>query len=142
MFTKFDALDDLAFVDLQEKDFAESDAVAQCETHAMELFKETMILDKLSGYKFPPGHTVFLRSMKSLLLSYLAPMHITLDLDNPTSSIDSLLEVTALALNESALQQLFVTSQLSNLKLSVKYGINDTYMYVKILSSLLTWKLV
>jgi hypothetical protein len=62
VFTKFDALDDLAFVALCEKGFAEDDAVAQCETHAMELFKETVILDKLSGTRFPPGHIAFLRS--------------------------------------------------------------------------------
>jgi hypothetical protein len=130
VFTKLDALDDLAFEDLCEKGISPKDAESQCEMHSMVLLKQKGILDKLSKSKFPPKHTVFLRSMKSLLLSYLAPMHITLDLDNPTSSIDSLLEVTASALNDGALQQLFVTSQLSNLKLSVRYSIADNYLYV------------
>src|SRR5882672_5443512 len=98
----------------------------------MELFKGTMILDKLSKSKFPPGHTVFLRSMKSLLLSYPVPIHFASDLDNLASSVDGLLEVTASTLDDRALQQLFVTSQLSNLKLSVRHSFEYIDMYAKI----------
>ena len=70
IFTKFDALDDIAFQDLLEKGASESDAVAQCETHKMELFNKTRILDKLFGSRFPPKHTAFLQGESLLFLSF------------------------------------------------------------------------
>ena len=129
VFTKFDALDDLTFEDLLEKGISPDEASAQCEMHAMELFKQTGIIDKLARTKFPPGHTAFLRSKNFLLLSSsTCTFHFISDLDIPTSSIGSLLEETTSALDNRALQQLFVTSQLSNMKLSIKYSIMDTNM--------------
>jgi hypothetical protein len=127
VFTKFDALDDIAYEDLLERGISPDEATAQCEMHAMELFKQAGILDKLSRTKFPPGHTAFLRSKNFLLQSSCTcTFHFISDLNNPTSSIGSLLEETTSALDNRALQQLFVTSQLSNMKLSIKYSITDT----------------
>jgi hypothetical protein len=52
------------------------------------------------------------------------------DMDNPKSDCNSLLEKTALALDDGALQQLFITAQMSNLKLCIEYGTKELIRFV------------
>ena len=68
IFTKFDALDDLAFQELVDNGASEEEAVAQTKTYSSELFEQTQILKKLSTSKYPPKDSAFLRGKRGLNL--------------------------------------------------------------------------
>ena len=64
IFTKFDALDDLAFQELVDSGVSEEEAVDQAKTYSSKLFERTGILEKLSISKYPPKDFAFLRGKK------------------------------------------------------------------------------
>ena len=68
IFTKFDALDDLAFQELVDSGVSEEEAVDQAKIYSSKLFERTQILKKLSTSKFPPKDSAFLRGKRDLNL--------------------------------------------------------------------------
>jgi len=66
IFTKFDALEDKAYGDLEEEGASEEDAVAQAPARAVADFEE-MYLPELYRREYPPRGHVYLRGDKCLL---------------------------------------------------------------------------
>ena len=68
IFTKFDALDDLAFQELVDNGVSEEEAVDQAKTYSLKLFEKTQVLEKLSSSKYPPKDSAFLRGKRDVSL--------------------------------------------------------------------------
>ncbi|KAG2137845.1 GTP-binding protein [Suillus bovinus] len=108
LFTKFDAFYDVAYAELKKKGKSLKDAEKLASKHADELFANGPQLEFLKNVRWPPKCHVCLPNM-----------------NNDDADCGPLMERTAgtLGTNE-VLEQLFVSTQQSNLELCVKYAVD------------------
>ncbi|KAG2114991.1 GTP-binding protein [Suillus cothurnatus] len=106
LFTKFDALYDVAFRQLREKGTSWKDAKELAPKHAEELFTNGPQLTFLKDVPWPPKCHVCLPNM-----------------DKNDAYCGLLIERTAGILDDEVLQQLFVSTQQINLELCMKYAV-------------------
>jgi len=104
IFTKFDALEDIAYAELRKEGVSREDAVLQTAARAVSDF-ESMYLSELYERKYPPKGHVYLR-----------------DLDKPETDCRELTDTVASVLDDDNLQQLFVSTQRNNLELCIKFA--------------------
>ncbi|KAG1873221.1 hypothetical protein F4604DRAFT_2012120 [Suillus subluteus] len=109
LFTKFDALYDVAYAGLKSKGASLKDAKEQAPKHAEESFAKGPQLKFINDVRWPPKCHVCLPNM-----------------DKNGADCGPLIERTAGTLDNEVLQQLFVSTQQINLDLSVKYAIQIT----------------
>jgi len=110
LFTKFDALLAVAMSNLPSGDrqLAREEKVAKAQILIDGIFEKANIWGHLSQLKYAPKYNI-----------RMAGMH------NSNEGCNMLLETTARALNEKALQMLFVTAQEINITLCIKYAVQD-----------------
>ncbi|KIK31912.1 hypothetical protein CY34DRAFT_102517 [Suillus luteus UH-Slu-Lm8-n1] len=109
LFTKFDALYDIEFAKLEEKGTSWKDAQELAPKHAEESFdngSQLKFLYHSKDIRRPPKCHVCLPNM-----------------DKDDADCGSLIERTAEILDNEVLQQLFVSTQQTNLELCMKYAI-------------------
>lgn len=126
IFTKFDALYDKAFDDLEKEGVAWVDAKKQAPRRAVINF-EAVYLDQLYERKYPPKDHVYLQGTVYLVLISSAVIHLirfsTADMNRPDANCHELTEKTAAVLDDDNLQLLFVSTQQNNSELCIKYAI-------------------
>ncbi|KAF8801440.1 hypothetical protein BYT27DRAFT_7198228 [Phlegmacium glaucopus] len=103
IFTKFDALEDVAYSKLIREGIPPSDAVNQTADRAVADF-EKEYLPIFHELDFPPKGHVYLR-----------------DMNKPQADCHQLVDTVAAVLNNTNLKRLFVSMQRNNLELSIKY---------------------
>jgi len=108
IFTKFDALEDKAYGDLEEEEFSHEKAVALAPARAVANF-ENQHLHDLYRRKYPPGGHVYLREM-----------------DKPETDCRELTQTVAAVLDDDNLKRLFVSTQQNNLELCIKLAVSRT----------------
>ena len=125
IFTKFDALEDVAYSKLTNEGIAPTDAVKQTADRAVADF-ETEYLPVFQKLAYPPKGYVYLRGNASILL----PMFMTtknyiqlLDMNKPKADCRQLVDTVAAVLDNTNLQRLFVSTQRNNLQICVKYAV-------------------
>ncbi|KAG1864502.1 hypothetical protein C8R48DRAFT_798196, partial [Suillus tomentosus] len=106
VFTKFDALYDVAYTQLKKEGKSRKDAQELAPKHAEETFPDGPQLKFLKGVKWPPKGHVCLPNMNE---------------DN--ADCGALIECTAATLNNEMLEQLFVSTQQTNLEICMRYAI-------------------
>ncbi|KAG2038266.1 era-like GTP-binding protein [Suillus americanus] len=106
LFTKFDALYDVEFSQLREKGISWKDAKNLAPKYAEESFTNGPQLRFFSDVRWPPKCHVCLPNM-----------------DKDDADCGSLIERTAGTLDNDVLQQLFVSTQQTNLELCMKYAV-------------------
>jgi len=116
IFTKFDALISKAFQALREKGMSRQDAKAQALTHAEKDFAKEY-LHLIYEKQYPPKGHLYLRDMNKL-----------------EAKCPELTAQTASVLDDSVLQQLFVTTQQNNLELCMEYAVKH-YIVPEVISS-------
>ncbi|OAX33752.1 hypothetical protein K503DRAFT_869355 [Rhizopogon vinicolor AM-OR11-026] len=112
VFTKFDALWDDAFGQLKESGSTRMDSKRMAPEKAKEIFTNMKIWDRLRETQYPPKDYV-----------YLAEMH------KDNTDCGPLLEGTASALGEEAMQMLLISTQRTNLALCIKYAVERSLMW-------------
>ncbi|PVG04899.1 hypothetical protein CPB86DRAFT_747085 [Serendipita vermifera] len=105
IFTKFDALDNKAFRALRNEGQTRQESKNQAPQRAISDFEKAH-LDLVYKQHHPPKGHVYLR-----------------DMNKEGADCSKLIEQTAMALDNEVLQRLFVSTQRTNLELSMKYGI-------------------
>ncbi|KAG2364927.1 era-like GTP-binding protein [Suillus spraguei] len=106
LFTKFDALYDIAYAELKSKGVSMKDAQALAPMHAEESFANGPQLNFLKNVRWPSKCHVCLPNM-----------------DKVDADCGSLIERTAGTLDNEVLKQLFVSTQQINLELCMKYAV-------------------
>ncbi|KAG1898833.1 GTP-binding protein [Suillus fuscotomentosus] len=106
LFTKFDALYDVAFKQLKKNGTPRKDATTLAPQHAEESFANGPQLQFLNNLPRPPKCHVCLP-----------------DMNKDSADCKPLIERTAETLDNEVLEQLFVSTQQSNLELCMKYAI-------------------
>ncbi|KAG1864492.1 hypothetical protein C8R48DRAFT_601922 [Suillus tomentosus] len=106
VFTKFDALYDIAYTQLKKEGKSRKDAQELAPKRAEETFPDGPQLKFLEGVRWPPKGYVCLPNMNK---------------DNADCA--ALIERTAGTLNDEVLEQLFVTTQQTNLEICMRYAI-------------------
>ncbi|KAG2072247.1 era-like GTP-binding protein [Suillus decipiens] len=106
LFTKFDALYDVAYAELKSMGKSIKDARALAPTHAEQSFANGPQLEFLKGVRWPPKCYVCLPNM-----------------DRDDADCGPLIERTAGTLDNDVLQQLFISTQETNLELCMKYAV-------------------
>ena len=124
MFTKFDALEDKAYGELEYEGVSHSDAVAQAPARAVANF-ENKYLHHLYRKRYPPKGHVYLRGNTLILPAFTAARvdGWISDLDKPETGCCELTQTVAAVLDNHSLQQLFVSTQRNNLELCIKYAV-------------------
>ncbi|KAG1752222.1 hypothetical protein EDB19DRAFT_1870682, partial [Suillus lakei] len=110
LFTKFDALYDVAFAQLREEGTSRKDAKGLAPKRAEESFANGPQLEFLENVQWPPKSHVCLPNM---------------NLDD--ADCGPLMERTAGTLDDEMLTQLFVSTQQTNLALCMKYAVERTF---------------
>ncbi|KAF8808200.1 GTP-binding protein [Phlegmacium glaucopus] len=105
IFTKFDALEDIAYGKLTKEGIPAKDAVKQTADRAVADF-EKEYLPIFQELDFPPKGHVYLR-----------------DMNKPGADCCRLVDTVAAVLNNTNLKQLFVSTQRNNLELCIKYAV-------------------
>ncbi|KAF8805967.1 era-like GTP-binding protein [Phlegmacium glaucopus] len=105
IFTKFDALEDVAYGKLTKEGILPADAVKQTADRAVTDF-EKEYLPIFHKLKFPPKGYVYLR---------------VLDMNKPKADCHRLADTVAAVLENTDLKRLFVSIQRNNLELSIRY---------------------
>ncbi|KAG1810344.1 GTP-binding protein [Suillus plorans] len=106
LFTKFDALYDIAFKQLKKSKIPPEDAATRAPKHAEESFANGPQLKRLKDLPPPPKCHVCLP-----------------DMNKDGADCSPLIERTAETLDNEVLEQLFVSTQQTNLELCMKYAI-------------------
>ncbi|KAG2751841.1 GTP-binding protein [Suillus brevipes Sb2] len=106
LFTKFDALYDVEFAKLRKKGTSWKDAKELAPKHAEDLFANGPQLQFLKDARRPPKCHICLPNM-----------------NKDDADCGSLIERTAGTLDNEVLQQLFVSTQRTNLDLCMKYAV-------------------
>ncbi|KAG1734540.1 hypothetical protein EDD22DRAFT_1045349 [Suillus occidentalis] len=109
LFTKFDALYDVEFAKLRKKGKSWKDAKELAPKHAEESFANGPQLQFLKDVRHPPKCHICLPNM-----------------NKDDADCGSLIERTAETLDSEVLQQLFVSTQQTNLDLCMKYAVEKT----------------
>ncbi|KAG1780615.1 hypothetical protein EV702DRAFT_731045 [Suillus placidus] len=112
LFTKFDALYDVAYAQLKSKGASMEEAEELAPKHAEESFAIGSQLKFLyhSKVRRPPKRHICLPNM-----------------DKDDADCGPLIECTAGTLDDEVLQQLFVSTQQTNLEICMKYAVERTY---------------
>ncbi|KDQ53136.1 hypothetical protein JAAARDRAFT_183441 [Jaapia argillacea MUCL 33604] len=105
IFTKFDAQIVKAVVELKSQGQDLKSAWKEAPQYALENFQQ-QYLNQLKKAKYPPKEWVCLQ-----------------DMDKPLNQCPELTEKTAAAINNTTLQQIFITTQANNLKLCISRAI-------------------
>ncbi|KAG1813438.1 hypothetical protein EV424DRAFT_1326547 [Suillus variegatus] len=106
LFTKFDALYDVAFTKLRKEGKSRKDAKELAPGHAEESFADGPQLKFLKEVRWPPKCHVCLPNM-----------------DKDGADCGILVEHTAGTLDNEVLQQLFVSTQQTNMEICMKYAV-------------------
>ncbi|KAG2335633.1 hypothetical protein BDR05DRAFT_1006609 [Suillus weaverae] len=106
LFTKFDALYDVAYAQLKSKGASMEEAKELAPKHAEESFANGPQLKFLKDVRWPPKCHVCLPNM-----------------DKDDADCGPLIERTAGIMNNAVLRQLFVSTQQTNLELCMKYAL-------------------
>ncbi|KAG1893497.1 uncharacterized protein F5891DRAFT_1258848 [Suillus fuscotomentosus] len=112
LFTKFDALYGVEFRKLMNTGTSRKDAKLQAPKCAEETFTDGPQLQFLKNVRWPPK--CHLRYTMIIVPS---------DMNKDDADCGALIEQTAAALDDEALQQLFVSTQQTNLEICMKYAI-------------------
>ncbi|KAF8800038.1 hypothetical protein BYT27DRAFT_7200510 [Phlegmacium glaucopus] len=107
IFTKFDALEDVAYGKLTKEGIPPADAVKQTADRAVADF-EKEYLPIFQELDFPPKGHVYLR-----------------DMNKPGADCRQLADTVAAVLNNTNLKRLFVSTQRNNLELCIKYALES-----------------
>jgi len=105
IFTKFDALDDEAYQELEDEGVPWEDAQIQVPTRSLENFGK-LHLDSLYKRRYPLKDHVYLQ-----------------DMNKPDADCYNLMEKTAAALTNNVLQTIFVSTQQNSLQLCIEYSV-------------------
>ncbi|KIK34230.1 hypothetical protein CY34DRAFT_652635 [Suillus luteus UH-Slu-Lm8-n1] len=106
LFTKFDALYDIEFKKLKKNGLSRKDAKEMAQKHAEESFANGPQLQFLKDVRRPPKCHICLPNM-----------------NKDDADCSSLIERTAETLDNEVLQQLFVSTQQTNLDLCMQYAV-------------------
>ncbi|KAG2349482.1 hypothetical protein BDR05DRAFT_955378 [Suillus weaverae] len=112
LFTKFDALYDVAYAQLKSKGASMEEAEEQAPKHAEESFaigSQLKFLYHSKDIRRPPRRHICLPNM-----------------DKDDADCGPLIECTAETMDNEVLQQLFVSTQQTNLELCMKYAVERT----------------
>ena len=120
VFTKFDALVTECWGELGEARF-DPEASALAAKHAEVKFEEKY-LPLVMKTVYPPKAHLHLSGMINLDMWDTADCGV-LDMDKEENTCPELSGITASALDDSVLQNLFVSTQMNNLDLCTEYGI-------------------
>ena len=122
IFTKFDALEDVAYGKLINEGIPPADAVKRTADRAVTDF-EIEYLPMFRTVTFPPKGYVYLRGNPNIGFMTI-PINIQLvDMNKPKADCGRLADTVAAVLDGTNLQRLFVSTQRNNLKLCVTYGV-------------------
>ncbi|KAF8797463.1 hypothetical protein BYT27DRAFT_7204554 [Phlegmacium glaucopus] len=116
IFTKFDALEDVAYGKLTKEGILPADAVKQTTDRAVADF-EKEYLPIFQELDFPPKGHVYLR-----------------DMNKPGADCRQLVDTVAAVLNNTNLKRLFVSTQRNNLELCIMYAL-ESELIPKILNT-------
>jgi hypothetical protein len=125
IFTKFDGLLTEAYTELTDDGWGEEEALDGMSERAEKLL-QTHFRKPLSEAEFPPSDYVrlngdlskhFLRKHKFMFSSEL------IDMREPTSSCNELIQKTANALTDETLRLLFVSVQQNNIDVCIQYAL-------------------
>jgi hypothetical protein len=127
IFTKFDALDSIAFAKLWHGGRSFEEAEAEAPQHAEENFKKE--LSRFQNRRYPAKGVVYLRSMCSLLVKIMVTgvnvFFVNEDMheEGQARQCSEIIQLTTDNLGNQTLQLLLVSVQQVNLKLCVKYAL-------------------
>jgi hypothetical protein len=124
MFTKFDALEDKAYGELEEAGFSHDEAVAEAPARAVTNFENQHLRD-LYERKYPPGGHVYLRGKRFVFLSLFTATIVdgwSSEMHKPETDCRELTQTVAVVLGDENLQRLFVSTQRNNLKLCIEFA--------------------
>jgi len=118
LFTKYDALLPVAMSELPDADrkLPREEKIPKAQLLIPGIFDKADLLGRLSQSKYAPKYSVRIGGM--------------MNLNNSNEGCNILLENTARALNEEALQILFVTAQESNIALCIRYALRDVLPHI------------
>jgi hypothetical protein len=123
IFTRFDALEDKAYGDLEAEDCSHLDAVAQAPARAVADF-EAQHLPLVYGQKYTPKGYVYLRGNTFAIILVLTAIKVDgSDLNKSETDCRELTQTVAAVLDDDNLQRLFVSTQRNNLQMCMEYAI-------------------
>ena len=125
IFTKFDALEDIAYGDLEYEGFSHDDAVARAPTRAMADFEKRHI-PELYKQEYPPRGHVYLRGSTFVFPPVCATNRVdgwVSEMDKPEADCCQLMRTVASVLDNNNLQRLFVSTQRNNLELCMEWAV-------------------
>jgi hypothetical protein len=125
IFTKFDALEDVAYGKLIKEGYPAQDAVGQTADRAVADF-EREYLPLFRELEFPPKGYVYLRGNARILLPLFMASQVNsqiLDMNKPKADCRQLVDTVATVLGKTELQQLFVSTQQNNLEICMKHAL-------------------
>ena len=120
--TKFDAMDDKAFMKLRKEGLTRDEARDKAPRHAVTIFGQE-IKDILYKYKYPPKGHVLLRGKPTH--NMMIKLILVADMDHNNAACDELIACTANAIDNKSLKLLFVSIQGSNLALCMKIAVDE-----------------
>ena len=124
VFTKCDALSAIAIGKLtsEERQLPREEKLAKIDEYVKEMLRNSTGWERLKGRKYPPKACVHLESKyKNLVIAWLIDFFTDMHMVN--NGCKPLLERTAAALNEEALQMLLATTQHSNMMICIRYAV-------------------
>jgi hypothetical protein len=125
LFTKFDALDDKAYDDLEKGGASWEEAERQAPVRAVADF-EKVHLGSLYGKRYPPKGHIYLRGMGTFTFMWIKSTQFDIsspDMNKPETNCRELTARTAAVLDNENLQLLFVSTQRNNLELCIEYAV-------------------
>lgn len=109
IFSKLDGLDPVAYGQLRKEGENKVDAKSMAPERSVKIFDDGDYVRRLLAMKYPPQDYVCLREM-----------------DKENADCSGLIECTAAVLKHETLEKLFVSTQQTNMELSIRYAINRT----------------
>jgi hypothetical protein len=127
IFTKFDALDAIAFTNLEREGKAIEEAESEAPQRAREEF-EKYELPRFMNHVYRPNGIVCLRSKCTFSLWMLPIVSCMscdpgMHMDGQVGQCSKIIELTAENLDDQTLKVLLISVQQANLKLKVKYAL-------------------
>ncbi|KAI6016073.1 hypothetical protein PISMIDRAFT_118323 [Pisolithus microcarpus 441] len=107
IFSKLDGLDPVAYGQLRKEGENKVDAKSMAPERSVKIFDDGDYVRRLLAMKYPPQDYVCLREM-----------------DKENADCSGLIECTAAVLKHETLEKLFVSTQQTNMELSIRYAIN------------------
>jgi hypothetical protein len=126
IFTKFDALDAIAFTNLEREGKTIEEAESEAPERAKKEFKKYE-LPQFMNLVYRPNGIVYLRSMCSFSFFWMPPICDMYDsdmhVDGQAGQCSKIIELTTENLSDRTLKVLLISVQQANLKLKVKYAL-------------------